>query len=60
VLAIAEGVELFVLPQLDGIEPADAKGTRSKLATIFAADAVAREALVRRFDGYFPHVRFDG
>lgn len=58
-LAVAEGVELFVLPQLDGLEAIDAKSARNKLATVFAAHSDARELVVRRFETYFPHVRFD-
>jgi MoxR-like ATPase len=58
-LAIAEGVELFVLPQLDGLEASEAKEARNKLAAIFGADTAARDALLLRFDAYFPHVRFD-
>jgi MoxR-like ATPase len=59
-LAVAEGVELFVLPQLDGLEAADAKSARNKLATVFSADGAARDLVVQRFEAYFPHVRFDG
>jgi MoxR-like ATPase len=59
-LAVAEGLELFVLPQLDGLEAADAKRARASLLSVFAADAAARELAVRRFEAYFPHVRFDG
>ncbi len=59
-LAVAEGVELFVLPQLDGLEAVEAKSARSKLASLFSIDASARDLVVRRFATYFPHVRFDG
>jgi MoxR-like ATPase len=59
-LAIAEGFELFVLPQLDGLEAADAKRARAKLAALFGVNPDARTLVLRRFESYFPHVAFDG
>lgn len=58
-LAVGEGVELFVLPQLDGLEAAEAKVARNKLVALFSTHAPARDLVVRRFESYFPHLRFD-
>ncbi len=59
-LAVAEGVELFVLPQLDGLEAADAKRAWDTLARVFVADVAARDLVLQRFEAYFPHLRFHG
>jgi MoxR-like ATPase len=59
-LAVAEGVELFVLPQLDGLETTDAKKAHEILKASFISDSSARDHALRCLAAYFPHAKLSG
>ncbi|MGF1469915.1 MAG: AAA family ATPase [Sandaracinaceae bacterium] len=54
--AVAEGFELFILPQLEGLEDAAATDVHALLGDLFAADADVAAMLQARFRVNYPHV----
>ena len=59
VQGVGEGVELLVLPQLDGLADGAAAAAFAKLGELFSADAETLASLRRAFRASYPHVKLD-
>jgi MoxR-like ATPase len=54
--AVAEGFDLCVLPQLEGMEDGNVRDAHGVLGDLFAADPAAAKLLQARFSANYPHV----
>lgn len=55
-VAVAEGIELFVLPQLEGLEDAAARDLDAVLGDLFGMEPSACTRLRDRFQASYPHI----